>query len=275
MNIYLSLVWVILVFLSGNRVAQAKVEANIVFGGVKSTGFAYKDISNRCSSPKMIQIDKVESLIIVGREKCGFANIYFYKIAWRGEIYFIDETSVQIDSGYVNKLVGLVNMLPEQARILEEKGIDLSINEYERQLNSISHFFEKTKKSGIAILNSEIYDHGDYSNGTGFNIEFYNPTKKTIKYVTVQFEGFNAVGDSVKSRNGKIVVLRGIGPIEPDSFATYKKAYAWSTNIVQRVEIVSVTIEFMDGTKKVVKNPEIITMSKYDYDFLHTVQTKG
>lgn len=125
------------------------------------------------------------------------------------------------------------------------------------------------KKYGIAILKSRIYDVSEYTEGTGFEVTYYNPTKKTIKYITTNLVGYNAVGDPVKVKGGKTqATVKGIGPVEPDSSAGYSYEYTWFTDLVETYKIVSIKVQYMDGSSTTVNDPKKAWLDRQSYDLI-------
>ncbi|MDA3933967.1 MAG: hypothetical protein PF630_06530, partial [Gammaproteobacteria bacterium] len=82
---------------------------------------------------------------------------------------------------------------------------------------------------------------------------------KPIKYVSMNMEAYNRVGDVVKSTIGgdMIKVLRAVGPIEPglgnggsffNSSKTTSYENVWYNNSISCVRVASADIEYMDGS---------------------------
>lgn len=115
---------------------------------------------------------------------------------------------------------------------------------------------KKTASQGIALLKHSVYDVSEHTEGTGFEVSVLNTGKKTIKYITFNMVGLNAVDDPVRDRirGGTTVSLRGVGPIEPSSTAGYSKDYMWTTDLVESHRLTSIRLEYMDGTSKTLAN---------------------
>ena len=123
-------------------------------------------------------------------------------------------------------------------------------------------------KYGLAIKDWRVYDESEYTDGTGIWFNFYNPTSKTIKYVTINFVGYNAVDDPVSSRGSYTLTRKCIGPIEPEETALYTFEYAWFTDIVEYAKIKSIKVQYKDGTSKTIINAKQITFSNELEEFL-------
>jgi hypothetical protein len=121
-------------------------------------------------------------------------------------------------------------------------------------------------KYGLAIPKWGVYDVSEYTDGTGIRFTFYNPTQKTVKYVTVTFQGYNAVDDPV----GSSITRKCIGPIKPDETGTYDYDYAWHTDIVEYAKIKSIIVQYMDGTSKTISNPKSIMFNEKLQDFFYS-----
>ena len=90
---------------------------------------------------------------------------------------------------------------------------------------------------------------------TDFSINVYNAskTKKTIKYICLTIKAINPVDDII----GKPKVFRCVGPIEFNNASNYAFDTAFISNIVDRLEIINVKIEYMDKTTKVFNGSNI------------------
>lgn len=123
-------------------------------------------------------------------------------------------------------------------------------------------------KYGLSIVSWGAYDESEYTDGTGMKFEFYNPTKKTIKYITINFVGYNAVDDPVSTYEGSTLTRKCIGPIEPKDQATYEFEYVWFTDIVEYAKIKSILVQYKDGTSKRINNASNIVWSDELNSFL-------
>ena len=109
----------------------------------------------------------------------------------------------------------------------------------------------RMSKNGIAILAANPYDESDAIDGTGAEFKFFNPTQKTVKYITIKAQGINAVGDPVPNLMGSTTVqFRFVGPIYPHKIASYEHSFAWHNDLPETLKILSINVEYMDKTKK-------------------------
>lgn len=109
---------------------------------------------------------------------------------------------------------------------------------------------------GICLIDYEAFDVSEYTEGTGFRINVFNPTKKVIKYINVSFAGLNPVNDRVLNKYGTSYIssVRCVGPIKPLESGEYKWDYIWFNDLVEKVKLISIVVEYMDGSKKVIKD---------------------
>lgn len=163
------------------------------------------------------------------------------------------------------KIIDKINTINE-AEIALRSGEDHRRAKITNAINSLG----RTAKYGVAILKASIYDISEYTEGTGFMINLYNSTKKTIKYVTVYFIGYNAVGDPVRDYRSRPNQLsfKCVGPIYPDMSATYEKKYAWMSDLVESFKITSIKVQYMDNSNKTIKEPNKIWIDSEVYDTL-------
>lgn len=133
---------------------------------------------------------------------------------------------------------------------------------YMRQLRkeASDKVFNK-EKNGIAILAAHPTE--DYS-FTGAEFKILNFSRKTIKYITFNFYGKNAVKDRV----GKNVSRKGIGPVESSGTGSWSFDNVWLTDIVQTLKLISVNIIYMDGTTKIITITDNHWLDEEDLDHL-------
>lgn len=130
---------------------------------------------------------------------------------------------------------------------LEESRIKIETAE---KLRKTKLLMSKLSSQGIAIIDYQPYDISEVTDGTGFEIRLFNPTKKTIKYVNISMYGINPVGDKVlvDFKNTFINKVKCVGPIKPFEGAEYKWEYIWLNDLVETVKLISLNIQYMDGS---------------------------
>ncbi|MBV8326688.1 hypothetical protein [Chryseobacterium sp.] len=136
---------------------------------------------------------------------------------------------------------------------------------YMRKLkNEVYDKIFSREKNGIAIISA--FPTEDYS-FTGAEFKILNFSKKTIKYITFNFYGKNAVKDRV----GVNISRKGIGPVESLASGTWSFDNVWLTDIVQTLKLVSVNIIYMDGSKRLVTITDKHRIDQEDLDRLNNL----
>lgn len=138
-----------------------------------------------------------------------------------------------------------------------------------KNLKKFSDEIKSHEQYGLSIESWGVFDQSEYTNGTGFSFHVYNPTKKTIKYITVHFVGYNAVDDAVTSMGKTTQTVKCIGPIEPDESASYSFDYVWFTDIVEYAKIKSIVVQYTNGTSKTITGVSKIEWSDDLYDYFN------
>ncbi|MGE6396261.1 hypothetical protein [Chryseobacterium scophthalmum] len=101
------------------------------------------------------------------------------------------------------------------------------------------------KKYGIAILKANPTEEYSF---TGAKFKILNYSSKTIKYITFNFYGKNAVNDKV----GATLSRKGIGPVKSMETGSWEFETVWLTDIIDSMKLISVNIIYMDGTSKAI-----------------------
>lgn len=148
-----------------------------------------------------------------------------------------------------------------------------AIESYSEDLNNnrnkeFKTYLDNQKSVGIILMNYTVEDVSEVTDGVTAKFEVFNPTNKTIKYVTFYVSGINAVGDKVYNirQQSYVSEFRGVGPIKSKESASYEWEYAWFTDVVETLKIVKIKIQYMDGSTKNVTIPKsIILPSKYQF----------
>lgn len=177
-------------------------------------------------------------------DKITVRNVDYYKAAMYGKAFYIECSNVNIENPK-----SLSFLLSQSQNVRDEffefaKGF--SYVTYVNALNEANRLM----KNGLVVIDARPYDESEYTDGTGMNITIFNSSNKTIKYITFNFIGYNAVGDPVISRGKKLQTFKGIGPIEPDEEVTYNDEYVWFTDIVQSAKLKSIVVQYMNGSTK-------------------------
>ncbi|MBT0572779.1 hypothetical protein OKE68_02785 [Riemerella anatipestifer] len=234
----------------------------------------YRGITNECEleikeTPKYISDENANIFYITDIKFCGGLyyitgfymgteyNWVYYKrnIMHKGEFIDIEKAQEILSSMSPKEYIEFVNNSKENSIIY----IDIMKDRILEKLKSY-------EKYGIGILEAHATAE-DYTTGAKFRI--LNTSKKTIKYITFNFYGENAVEDKVLYRKGSFSTYRkGIGPVESYDIATWSFDSVWLTDIVEYLTITSINIQYMDGTSKNIKfNSKMMLDEKYLDDF--------
>ena len=199
-------------------------------------------------------------MVMIGGKMTIKDKVYF-KAIYRGKAFFIDSESVILTQDMKLKTDSLDMMNDQQSNYFFQLSLAFSKAE---ELKALTETFEELNsftKYGLAIQRWGTYDESAYTDGTSVSFRFYNPTKKVIKYITINYVGYNSVDDPVTSRGRTVMTSKCIGPIAPDEFATYVFEYVWFTDVVDYAKIRSIVVQYKDGTSKTITNAGKITFS--------------
>lgn len=115
----------------------------------------------------------------------------------------------------------------------------------------------------------------DHEITMSLNVRFTNCSRKVVKYVTMKGRFYNRVNDPVRElwKGGYEWRAVGIGPLYPaprtleeyeDPQGKYEGKsnfnnlyYFYDRNVVSTIKVTSVTIEYMDGTKRTITGKEL------------------
>lgn len=179
---------------------------------------------------------------------------YFLKIAFDNKTKYLSlkNTDVNIlnkDLGVsVVDLYAFFNSVSEEYRNnIKAKALLFSKALALKKKKELLDYFEKFNKSKIGIITAQPYENYGF---TGARFEIINFSKKTIKYITFKFHGLNPVDDKVYlGKNMLTVSKKGIGPVEYLETGSWEFEYAWSTDIVEKMVLKSMDIEYVGGSK--------------------------
>lgn len=181
----------------------------------------------------------------------------FYKTIYNGKAFFARAEDIKLSEDGKLQLDSLENTSAHIQDIFFHRSLYLSnawyIHKLEKALNDVKSY----TKYGLAIMSFKLYDESEYTEGTGVNITFFNPTPYEIKYISFTLQGFNDVDDPV----GSCITKRCIGPIKPDETGSYEFSYVWFTDIVKYSKIRSITVTYKNGSSKTINNPQNIMLS--------------
>ncbi len=279
------LFWLFIFFATLSPYSKAQLSTNkpitdstIIHGIVKEDVYVGESVNSNCYVDEDVKLSKGTVVYVVGAKSCynNYVEDYscFYEIINNAKTYFISESKLSIVGDYT---FNEINLLPEQVESkFREHTTFIAKGVYTIQLSKSLTSLNKYKFAGLAIYDWDYYDESEYTEGTSINISVYNPTKKTIKYIWFKFIGYNAVGDKVldiKSRS-YLATKKAIGPIKPDVISKYAFEYVWFSDLVENVKIVSIKVQYMDGTVKVINKPNSIVISKNDRELLDSAMNE-
>lgn len=196
-----------------------------------------------------------DAMFVAGTETVK--GVCFYKMAYNGKAFFMKADDVKLSADYSAKLDSLNNSSDEVKNHFFHHTLAISHAIYLKRLQNAINELESYKKYGLAIKSWGVYDESEYTDGTGVNITFYNPTQQVIKYISFSFQGYNAVDDPC----GRTISKRCIGPIDPEETASYQFEYVWFTDVVEYAKLRSITVTYKNGITKTISNPNAIVFS--------------
>lgn len=198
--------------------------------------------------------------------ECKDSKSRFYEIMYGRKQYLVKDEDIEVSPG--DEAI-LKAMSPEQMADMKEINILYLKKKWLEEVNKAYDELDKLKRQGVVVLEAGIYDVSEYTEGTGFTVRILNPSKKVIKYVTIDFIGLNAVKDPVKDFRAKATrTFKAIGPIGPGEDAGYNMEYAWMSDLVETFKITSIKIDYMDGSKKTIKDPGKVRLSRRSYELI-------
>ncbi len=201
-------------------------------------------------------------------EKFSIKKDSYYKALFNGKAFFVNAKDVTLTDEMNSRLDSISMCDKRQKEYFFQSSLVLSKNIYARMIKELSEELSSYEKYGLAIENWGVYDESEYTDGTGISFNFFNPTSKKIKYITIKFVGYNAVDDPVSSVGDYTLSRKCIGPIEPKETASYRFEYVWFTDVVEYAKIKSIVVQYTDGTSKTISNTRQITFSEVLENFV-------
>lgn len=237
----------------------------------KDAGDSDVRVPARRISPDDIVPPSNSNIYIISKHKCASSGglTEFYKIAFAGSKFYVRSDS--FDSSVSDSIVNGLDHDYEELLKHEEFCINKSREEWKKTVAASVSRVKALKEKGVAILYSNVYDMGEYVKSTGFRVAYFNPTNKTIKYVTAIVSGYNSVGDAVGKLNtwgAKQLKFESIGPIEPGANSVYAYDSSWFTDVVESSKILSLTVKYMDGSVKKIAKPDSARVSSRDFNVI-------
>ena len=259
--------FIISLFLNQLVFCQETIEDNqfIALGLLKNDMHLGENIDTyNCGLKYLNEIKQGEVLVITGIKECvsekDNQSAKFYEVKFNEKYLFIEVDFLICEKDYYQ----IINSFTEQERnIFRDNSSKVADIQKLDKLKKFDEFIKYSTQQGLIVKKWKIIDESEYTDGTSVEIEFINPTKKTIKYIWTTFVGYNAVEDPVidRMKGVKNITVKSIGPIKPDSSSLYTFEYVWYTDIVETAKITNIKIQYMDGTFKTINVPDKVIMS--------------
>jgi hypothetical protein len=255
---------------------DVKQEQIIAEGILNFSTFTGEVIDNyNCGLKYLSEIEQGEVLTITGVKECVAQNnnslTKFFEIRYNFEYLFVEIDLLICDKDYYLLINNLSDSDKKKFRDnstiysdnKSKQRMDIEIREKNEIKEKFNNFLKNSTQQGLIVKKWKIIDESEYTDGTSIEIEFVNPTKKTIKYIWTTFVGYNAVEDPVIDRikGVKNITVKSIGPIKPDESGLYTFEYVWYSDIVESAKITNIKIQYMDGTFKTISAPEKVIMT--------------
>lgn len=186
------------------------------------------------------------------------ASIFFLVIRDR-EMYYVKSTEVKNGDQLYKKIDALeryrFSIIQEKTAIAAAKFDSI---ENIRNAPAAAQQVKKLISDGVVLLDWSFKDESEYTEGTSIEFSVLNPTGKTIKYLWFTVTGYNPVGDKITDikRKTSAITVKGVGPIKPTDSGTYEFSYVWFTDLVDKVVVNSIKVQYMDGSFKTLVNPK-------------------
>jgi len=259
---------IIVLFLNQLVFCQATNEDNqfVALGLLSTNKYLGETIDSfNCSLKFLNEIKQGEVLVITGIKECvsekNNQSSKFYEIKFNEKYLFIEVDFLICENNFYEIINNFSEIEKNNFRENSSKLADIQRLE---KLKKFDEFIQYSSQQGLIIKKWDVIDESKYTDGTGVEIEFINPTKKTIKYIWTTFVGYNAVKDPVIDRvkGLKNITVKSIGPIEPNESGSYTYEYVWYTDIVETAKITNIKIQYMDGSFKTITDPNKVIMSE-------------
>lgn len=194
------------------------------------------------------------------------ANHDYFDFYYKSKLYYAGKDKIDVTDELFDQLMSLDD---EDKETYRKEGAELAETQKSIDMLEAAEYIEKLKTKGLAIL-SWSFEESEYIKAIDISFSVINPTKKTIKYIWFNVVGYNPVGDKVVDpfKRTSLITLRAIGPIEHLNSGTYSFESAWNTNLVDKVKIASIKVQYMDGTFKTITNPSSIEIPERYVDII-------
>jgi hypothetical protein len=204
----------------------------------------------------------------------------YYEIAYLGNNYFIYKEDLSLFDNQYNFELLLKDSILKTDSFKKYNISNSDLNRVELEIENIKlkldvyKFIDLCRPKGLVVISNSVFNESEYTDGKSFSFEVINLSKKKIKYITFNVIGYNAVDDKVIDRGKYLKSIKGVGPINYDDKAYYSFKYVWLTDLVKYAKVVNIKIEYMDGSSKIIDNPNSVTLSLEQYMLYNDVKLK-
>lgn len=221
---------------------------------IKSSYPPYELVKNKYVSENNLFIIYAEETNTIQTKEYSsiYDTVQTYKAFYQNKSVYVLKKDIFTDSLSLYRLKStpcdtLYKRAKKSARLL-----------YIHALEDLLSYLNKNKKKGILFYNYNDYKMSEYTESKGFTCKLINVSGKTIKYITFNVSGYNAVGDAVTDiKHRKVIPLKGIGPIPPLGISSYDFDYVWFNDLVDWASVRSIKLDFTDGTSSTIKEPNV------------------
>ncbi len=180
-------------------------------------------------------------------------NTDYYKACLNGKAFFIKANDVEFLDKDLLKLDTLAYQPQDFRDRFFKRQVALNKASYLKKTDEANAKINSYAKYGLVIPQWYVYHSRFFE---GIDVTFYNPTDQDIKYITVSYQGYNAVDDPA----GKTLTHRCTGPIKPGESAKYDLEFTWYTDAVKYPKFRSIVVEYRNGTTKRITQPDAIIL---------------
>lgn len=268
-------------------------DSTIIWGRLKSAELTGNPPNSGCYISGQIRYFAGDTISVVGYEKCvsldpNVVPRFFYLALYDTTTVFLPESSVAIFGKWRNVIPTLTsqdfyhlrvnsqnyfrNLKRErELKIIEARRVADSLEKVLIKLQDslevlrqkkLQEYSKRCELKGLGVFDCKAFDASEYTDGTGMEMTFYNPTKKIIKYVHATVVGYNAVNDPVIESGKTSHTLKCIGPIVPGDSGTYNFEYVWFTDVVETAKLTLIKVQYMDGTEKIISKPSEVIIPR-------------
>ncbi|MCM1081832.1 MAG: hypothetical protein NC343_08810, partial [Muribaculum sp.] len=191
-----------------------------------------------------------EGTVILIGDRQNIRDTDYYKATAWGKAFYIAAKDVRLLPEYAAALDSLTALPQTQRDVHFQTTKYFSKGLENMRLEGLLSKLKAYENRGIMVTEARPYDESEYTDGTGMDFSICNTSNKTIKYITFNFIGYNAVNDPVSSYGKTLISRRGIGPIAPGEQASYSFEYVWFTDIVDHSRLRSIVVQYTNGTSR-------------------------